>query len=66
MDKKKIIEILRDYKKDYAEQYSILDIGVFGSATSDEIGEKSDVDIVVHISKPDLFVLVGIRNELEE
>ena len=66
MGKKEIIEILRGYKKDYAEQYGILDIGVFGSVARDEIGEDSDVDIVVRISKPDLFMIVGIKNELEE
>ncbi len=66
MGKKEIIEILRGYKKDYAEQYGILDIGVFGSVARDEIGEDSDVDIVVRISKPDLFMIVGIKNELKE
>ena len=66
MGKKEIIEILRGYKKDYAEQYGILDIGVFGSVARDEIEEDSDVDIVVRISKPDLFMIVGIKNELEE
>jgi uncharacterized protein len=30
-------------------------------------GEKdSDVDVVVRIVKPDFFMLVGIKNELEE
>ncbi len=28
--------------------------------------EDSDVDVVVRILKPDLFMLVGIKNELEE
>jgi predicted nucleotidyltransferase len=37
MGKKEIIEILRGYKKDYAEQYGILDIGVFGSVARDEM-----------------------------
>lgn len=66
MDKRKIIEILRQYKKEFAGQYGILDIGVFGSVARDEAGEASDVDIVVRIVKPDLFMLVGIKDELEE
>jgi predicted nucleotidyltransferase len=66
MGKKKISEILRSCKKEFAEQYDLLDIGVFGSVARDEIGEDSDVDVVVRISKPDLFMLVGIKNELEE
>jgi len=66
MVKKEIIEILRQYKKEFAEQYGILDIGVFGSVARDEAGEDSDIDVVVRIIKPDLFLLVGLKNELEE
>jgi len=66
MGKKEIIEILRDYKKEFAEKYGILMIGIFGSVASDEAGGDSDVDVVVRISEPDLFMLVGIKNDLEE
>lgn len=66
MDKEEIIRILRRYKNDFSEQYGISDIGLFGSAARDEVRQDSDVDVVVHISKPDLFMLVGIKNELEE
>lgn len=66
MDKKEIIEILRDYKKEVTEQYDILTIGIFGSVAHDKAGKDSDVDVVVSISEPDLFMLVGIKNDLEE
>ncbi|MGD9162993.1 MAG: nucleotidyltransferase domain-containing protein [Desulfobacteraceae bacterium] len=66
MGKNEIINILRGYKIEYAEQYGIRKIGVFGSFARDNIKEDSDVDIVIHISSPDLFTLVGIKNELEE
>ena len=66
MKRNEIIEILREYKKEFAEQYSILDIGVFGSVARDEASEESDVDVVVRILRPDLFMLVGIKNDLEE
>jgi uncharacterized protein len=66
MKKKEIIEVLRDYKNEFAEQYSIQEIGVFGSAARDEIRDDSDVDVVVHIKRPDLFKLAGIKQELEE
>jgi predicted nucleotidyltransferase len=36
MKRNEIIEILREYKKEFAEQYGILDIGVFGSVARDE------------------------------
>lgn len=66
MDKKDIMKILRNYQKDVAEQYNILTIGIFGSAARDQGGEDSDVDVVVHIPKPDLFMLAGIKNDLEK
>ncbi len=66
MGKTEIIEILRDYKDEFSEQYGILEIGVFGSVARDEVGDDSDVDVVVRVSKPDLFGLVGIKVELEE
>jgi len=37
MDKNKIIDILKAFKKEFAEEYGILDIGVFGSVARDEI-----------------------------
>jgi uncharacterized protein len=66
MGKKEIIEILDNYKKEFAEQYDILKIGIFGSVARDEAGENSDVDVIIQILKPDLFMLVGIKNDLEE
>ena len=66
MIKTEILEILHNYKKEFAAQYGILQIGIFGSVARDEVGEDSDVDVVVRISKPDLFMLAGIKNELEE
>ena len=66
MKRNEIIEILREYKKEFAEQYGILDIGVFGSVARDDASEESDVDVVVRILRPDLFMLVGIKNDLEE
>jgi len=66
MRKNDIIRILKNYKKEFANQYNILTIGVFGSVARDEAGDKSDVDIVVRISEPDFFILAGIKNDLED
>jgi len=65
MSKNDIIKILRNYKNDFAEQYNIVTIGIFGSIARDEAGEDSDVDVVINISEPDLFMLAGIKNDLE-
>jgi uncharacterized protein len=66
MHRDQILDILHHYKKDFAEQYGILSIGVFGSVGRNEAGDNSDVDVVIQIAKPDLFMLVGIKNDLEE
>ncbi len=66
MGKKDIIKILRNYKKEFANQYNILAIGIFGSVARDEAGDESDVDIVVRISEPDFFILAGIKDDLED
>jgi predicted nucleotidyltransferase len=63
--KKDIIRILKNYKKEFANQYNILTIGFFGSVARDEDGDESDVDIVVRISEPDFFILAGIKDDLE-
>jgi len=65
MGKKDIIRILRNYKKEFANHYNILTIGIFGSVARDEAEDKSDVDIVVRISEPDFFILAGIKDDLE-
>jgi len=53
----------RDLKKD---EFNIIRIGVFGSTARDEITETSDVDIVVELERPDLLMLVGLKQELEK
>lgn len=66
MGKKEILEVLRSCKKELAEEYGILDIGIFGSVARGEINKNSDVDVVIRVSEPDFFMLAGIRNILQE
>jgi uncharacterized protein len=66
MEKEKIIDTLRMYKKERADHYGIVTIGIFGSTARGDARVKSDVDIVLRIREPDLFMLVGIKEELEE
>lgn len=66
MNRNKIIKILQEYKATHAEKYKISEMGIFGSAARDNFLERSDVDVVLRISEPDLFILAGIKNDLEE
>ena len=66
MKRDDILAILREFKRDYAEKYGILEIGVFGSTARDEAGEESDVDICIKTKTPNPFALVHIKEDIEE
>ena len=60
------ITILRKYLRTKADAYGITKIGIFGSVARNEQTEDSDVDVCVEMKKPDLFILVHIKEELQE
>lgn len=60
-----LLAILKNFKRDYAEKYGILEIGVFGSMARDEGGEDSDVDIFLRTKTPNPFILVHIKEDIE-
>jgi uncharacterized protein len=66
MRRNEIINVLHKFKDECAERYGILALGVFGSVARDEMGENSDVDVVIRLQKPELFMLAGIKTDLEE
>ncbi|MCC7431293.1 nucleotidyltransferase domain-containing protein [bacterium] len=66
INRKEILNILQDFKSKNKSKYSLLRIGIFGSAAKDKVNEQSDVDVVVELEKQDLFYLTGIKQDLEE
>ncbi len=60
------LEILRRYKSDLSERYGITALGIFGSVARGQQQATSDVDVVVKMRDPNLFVLVHVKEELEE
>jgi len=66
LEKKKILNILKQYKIEHNNDYGITKIGVFGSVARDEAKDSSDIDVVVELEKPNLFTLSSIRLELED
>ena len=66
IDQGEVLETLSQFQKSKGTEYQIRRIGVFGSAARDQITDASDVDVVVELVKPDLFALVGIKQDLEE
>ena len=66
MDRNEIIQTLHSFVEMNRDKYEIVRIGIFGSAARDKMEELSDIDVVVELSKPDLFYLIGIKQDLEE
>lgn len=62
----KVIEVLRRHKAEFAKRYGVTLLGVFGSVARDNATGASDVDVVVEMTKPDLFYMVHIKEALEE
>lgn len=66
MNRDEILSLLHQYKERNHKKYSIINIGLFGSASRRAMNEQSDVDIVVELEDPDLFNLISIKQDLEE
>ncbi len=66
LQQNKILSTLKEYKKKYAKQYGIEEIGLFGSYARGEAKEESDVDVFLKLKHSNLFLLSRIRIELED
>lgn len=65
LSRDEVLKILKNRKTEFVKKFGITSIGVFGSLARGENRPDSDVDIVVTMSKPDLFYMVHIKEELE-
>ncbi|MDP8258672.1 MAG: nucleotidyltransferase domain-containing protein [Candidatus Aadella gelida] len=66
MSREGIIKHLRKFKEENKSKYHIERLGVFGSVARDTANDNSDVDIVVVLTRQDLFEIIGIKQDLEE
>ena len=65
MNRHEVLSILSGFKREFAEEYRILEIGIFGSFARDEAKEDSDVDIVFQTDEPNLFRTARMKQALE-
>ena len=65
MNRDDILNLLTQYKQNNLDKYGIESIGVFGSVARGEAKESSDVDICIQTKTPDMFMLVHIKEELQ-
>jgi predicted nucleotidyltransferase len=64
--KEKILLSLKEITPLLSKKYGVTRIGIFGSVARDEASEESDVDIVYEMSRPNLFTVVHLKEELEK
>lgn len=58
-------DILYDFKNNHADYYGISRMGIFGSVVRGEQKEGSDLDVCVEMKTPDMFLLIGLKDELQ-
>jgi predicted nucleotidyltransferase len=61
-----ILDTLSKFAQERQEEFGITRLGVFGSAARGTMSRQSDIDVVVELLEPDLLIMVGIKQELEE
>ncbi len=64
--KSDVLNILRNFKKEFSSKYGIISIGVFGSAARNQLKEDSDIDICIETETPNPFLIIAIQEELEK
>lgn len=66
LTKNEILPALSTFKKNNKERFRIEELGLFGSYARDSYSDESDIDLVIKTETADLFLLVHLKEELEE
>ncbi len=66
MKRNDILEKLRELKPYLNEEYSVIEIGLFGSFASNNANENSDIDLLVELEKPIGWKFFSLEIYLEE
>ena len=57
---------IKQFKKEFANKFGILSIGIFGSVARNEHQAESDLDVFVELQEPDFFIMCDIQETLEQ
>jgi len=64
-EKRRVLDVLENFKKYNAAKYGIENLALFGSFSRGEQDEESDVDVLIELRSPSLFIYVEIQAALE-
>lgn len=63
--RQRVLDILCSFKKYNAQKYGIESLALFGSFSRGEQNEYSDVDVLVSLKEPSLYIYAEIQSALE-
>lgn len=64
-ERDRILDILRVFKNNNADKYGIESLALFGSVARNEQNPDSDIDILVNLTNPSLYLYAGLKSDLE-
>jgi uncharacterized protein len=57
--------LLKEFKEQHGAEFHLSALGYFGSYARGEATPESDVDVVFHTDRPDLFLTAMLKQDLE-
>jgi predicted nucleotidyltransferase len=66
LNKKTILQMLREQQSYLSAQYGVKNIGLFGSHATDQSTEASDIDLVIEFERPIGLRFVELNEYLEQ
>ena len=64
-ERDKVLDILRVFKSNNADKYGIESLAIFGSFARNEQKADSDIDILVNLKTPSLYLYASLKSDLE-
>ncbi len=66
MEQTQLLAKSKEFKAIHQQKYGIDFSGIFGSYSRNVASQRSDIDVIVQLTKQDLFNIIGIKQDLEE
>ena len=64
--KEECIRLINSCRQELQQEYGIRSLRIFGSVARGEQTEDSDIDVYLETSKPSMFAMVHIKEDLQD